>query len=242
MEVFKINYSIKLMIIFATINCNGCRGIDKLNDIITSSRADILCLQETHWTDTFIEKYKYMINGNVLYSNASDGYKGVAFIINKDIYSKINSSESDENGRIIKISIDIEDNVIDIVNVYAPNIIADRYDFFESMSNIVTNENTIIVGDFNTVLNPSDRPSRKLEADKSRDKLFKVMSQFNLEDIWHKKYPDRVCFTWHRLIENIVHQSRIDFFLVPKKLISFCENMNVKYTSFSDHSICKYVL
>ena len=237
MEVFKFNYFLLLMFIFATLNCNGCRGLDKLNDIITSSRADILCLQETHWNDNFIERYKHLIKGKVIYSNSPDGYKGVAFVINKDICTKVNSYESDKNGRIIKISIDIDENVIDIINVYAPNKSSERYDFFECMSNLVTKENTIIVGDFNTVLHPCDRTCGKLEPDKSREKLFKVMSQFNLQDIWHKKYPDRVCFTWRRLIENIVHQSRIDFFLVPNNLSSFCQNIHTNYTSFSDHSI-----
>lgn len=34
-----------------SLNCNGLRNMDKLRLILKQTEGDILCLQETHWTD-----------------------------------------------------------------------------------------------------------------------------------------------------------------------------------------------
>ena len=61
---------------------------------------------------------------------------------------------------MIKGSIQEED--ITIVNIYAPNIGAPRY-IRQTLTDIKgeTDSNTIIVGDFNTLLTPMDRSSKQ---------------------------------------------------------------------------------
>ena len=61
---------------------------------------------------------------------------------------------------MIKGSIQEED--ITIINIYTPNIGAPQYvrQMLTSMKGEI-NSNTIIVGDFNTLLIPMDRPSRQ---------------------------------------------------------------------------------
>ena len=61
---------------------------------------------------------------------------------------------------MIKGSIQEED--ITIINIYAPNIGAPQYvrQMLTSMKGEINN-NTIIVGDFNTPLTPMDRPTKQ---------------------------------------------------------------------------------
>ena len=76
---------------------------------------------------------------------------------------------------MIKGSIQEED--ISIINIYAPNIGALQYvrQMLASMKGEINN-NTIIVGDFNTLLTPMDR-STKQKINKETETLCDMMDQ-----------------------------------------------------------------
>ena len=61
---------------------------------------------------------------------------------------------------MIKGSIQVED--ITIINIYAPNLGASQYgrQMLTSMKGEINN-NTIVVGDFNTPLTPTDRSTKQ---------------------------------------------------------------------------------
>ena len=70
----------------------------------------------------------------------------------------------DKEGHYIMIKGSIQEEDIEIINIYAPNIGALQYvrQMLTSMKGEINN-NTIIVADFNTPLTPRDRPlNRKL--------------------------------------------------------------------------------
>ena len=88
---------------------------------------------------------------------------------------------------MIKGSIQEED--ITTVNIYAPNIGAPQY-----MRPILaaikgeTDNNTIIVGDFNTPLTPMDRSSRH-KSNKETQGLNDTLDQMDLIDIYRAFHP-----------------------------------------------------
>ena len=125
----------------------------------------------------------------------------------------------------------------DIINVYAPNAVSDRVGFFQDLVNFISGVNTIIVGDFNTVFCGVDRSTGNLEYDRARQYLLNVMTTFNLRDVWRDRNPDRKVFTWRRLVNRCLRQSRIDYFLISAQLLSSCKYVYVNKNSFSDHSI-----
>ena len=69
--------------------------------------------------------------------------------------------QRDEDGHYIMIKGSIQDEDITIINIYAPNIGAPQYvrQMLTSMKAEINN-NTIIVGDFNTPLTPMDRSTK----------------------------------------------------------------------------------
>ena len=67
----------------------------------------------------------------------------------------------DKDGHYIMIKGSIQEEDITIINIYAPNIRAPQYVrlMLTSMKGEINN-NTIIVGDFNTPLTPMDRSTK----------------------------------------------------------------------------------
>ena len=88
---------------------------------------------------------------------------------------------------MIKVSIQEED--ITIINIYAPNTGAPQYarQMLTSMKGEINN-NTIIVGDFNTPLTPMDR-STKQKINKETQTLNDTMDQLDLIDIYRTFHP-----------------------------------------------------
>lgn len=73
---------------------------------------------------------------------------------------EIVKSKVDNEGRYILLKLLINDNQFVYGNIYAPNKVVDRETFFKEINtmleslNVTENDNTILGGDWNTVLNP----------------------------------------------------------------------------------------
>ena len=94
---------------------------------------------------------------------------------------------------MVKGSIQEED--ITIINIYAPNIGAPQYgrQMLTSMEGEINN-NTIIVGDFNTPLTLMDR-STKQKINKETQTLDDTIDQLDLIDIYRTFHPQTMNFT-----------------------------------------------
>ena len=68
----------------------------------------------------------------------------------------------DKEGHYIMIKESVQEEDMTIINIYAPNIGALQYvrQMLTSIKGEINN-NTIIVGDFNTPLTPMDRPTKQ---------------------------------------------------------------------------------
>src|SRR5574340_520077 len=108
---------------------------------------------------------------------------------------------------MIKGSIQEED--ITIINIYAPNTGAPQY--VRQMLTIMKgeiNNNTLIVGYFNTPLTPMDR-STKHKINKETQTLNDTIDQLDLIDIYRTFHPKTMNFTFfssaHRTFSRIDH-------------------------------------
>ena len=95
----------------------------------------------------------------------------------------------DKEGYYILIKGSIQEEDRTIINIYAPNIGALQYvrQMLTSMKGEVNN-NTIIVGDFNTPLTPMDR-STKQKLNKETQTLNDTIDQLDLVDIYRSFHP-----------------------------------------------------
>ena len=102
----------------------------------------------------------------------------------------------DKEDHYIMIKGSIQEEDITIINIYAPNTGAPQY-----VRQILTimkgelNNNTIIVGDFNTPLTPMDR-STKQKINKETQTLNDAKDQLDLIDIYRTFHPKTMNFNF----------------------------------------------
>ena len=98
----------------------------------------------------------------IFHANGGQKKAGVAILISDKIDFEIKAMKRDKEGHYIMIKGSIQEEDITIINIYAPNIGALQYvrQMLTSMKGEINN-NTIIVGDFNTPLTPMDRSTKQ---------------------------------------------------------------------------------
>ena len=133
---------------------------------------------------------------------------------------------------VIKRSLQEED--ITIINIYPPNIGALQYvrQMLTSMKREINN-NTIIVGDFNTPLTPMDR-STKQKINKETQTLNDSMGQLDLADIYRIFHPQTMNFTFISSVHRTF--SRIDHILGHKSRLDKFKKIEIIPSIFSDHN------
>ena len=97
----------------------------------------------------------------IFHANRDQKKAGVAILISDNTDFKTKAVKRDKEGHYIMIKGSIQEEDITIININAPNIGAPQYvrQMLTSMKGEINN-NTIIVGDFNTPLTPMDRSSK----------------------------------------------------------------------------------
>ena len=98
----------------------------------------------------------------IFHTNGDPKKAGVAILISNKIDFKTKAVKRDKEGHYIMSKGSIQEEDITIINIYAPNIGAPLYvrQMLTGMKGEINN-NTIIVGDFNTPLTPMDRSAKQ---------------------------------------------------------------------------------
>ena len=101
----------------------------------------------------------------------------------------------DKEGHYIIIKESIQEDDITILNIYAPNTGSPQY-----IRQVLTtlkgeiNNNTLMVGDFNTPLIAMDRSSRQ-KISKETQALNEALDQMDLVDIYRIFHPKAIAYT-----------------------------------------------
>ena len=123
---------------------------------------------------------------------------------------------SDIQERFIILKLILEEKVIVLVNIYAPNDVAQQVAFFKRLNQQREEfgQDTIVIGgDFNCALTSNDKRGRKPVSKKSAviEEISTVCDVYNLTDAWRSLNKDKQCFTWRTKSFRI--QCHLDFFL-----------------------------
>ena len=144
-----------------TLNINGLNAPTKrqrLAEWIQKQDPYICCLQETHLKTR--DTYRLKMKGwkKIFHTNRDQKKAEVAILISGKIDFETKPVKRDKEGYYIMIKGTFQEEEITIINIYAPNIGVPQYvrQMLTSMKGEINN-NTIIVGDFNTLLTPMDR-------------------------------------------------------------------------------------
>ena len=217
--------SLKDSISINSFNCNGLRDSKKRKcvfDWLKTNHFGISLLQETHSQEIDVKIWEMEWGGEIIFSHGTNQCRGVAVLLPPTLVEKckINNIERDQNGRILAIDCEIEDNNFIVYNIYAPT--KDQYteqiEFLDYLRNLLQEnqgKNVILGGYFNTYLNPTlDKKGGKSELESNHAKQLKsICEEFDLIDISRLNNQKEKRFTWQDNTRACFIQSRLDYFL-----------------------------
>ena len=156
---------------------------------------------------------------------------GVAILLSSSLQDNISVWKKDTEGRVLSVLLDINSLLINLVNIYAPTVPADRRVFYQLVHLYFFPHSSLIVGgDFNCYDSSSDKFGGNVST--SLD-LSDLKSCFLLRDAWRALHPRARQFTWFNSDCSLA--SRLDTFLVARSLLSSVKSCLISPCVFSDH-------
>ena len=139
------------MATFVSLNARFLRSSDSWQsafNIFRRARFDIICLQETHWTADIAMQIKRDWDGEIFASHETNLSRGVAVLISSRLDYNVRQIRSIRNsdGRVVNILLDVEDEMINLVNVYAPSSDFQRRIFFSDLERFLSNVYANVIG------------------------------------------------------------------------------------------------
>ncbi len=227
---------------FSSLNINGCRDAVKrarLFDYITIKSSGVVFLQETHTDMTNQTQWLSEWMGQAILSHGSSVSAGVAILLAPDFKEQPVSVFELVSGRLLRVDITICGIQFSFVNVYAPNIGAERVTFFKKLEvalSVVPQDRIIVVaGDFNCTLDHTLDRNHEEPHSHSADKLQSLITYHNLIDVWRESFSQVRQYTWLKLNSNMISGARLDRIYVRKNQRDKFYNSCIFPTSLSDH-------
>lgn len=178
-----------------------------INSQMKYNNIAVLALQETHSLttaeiDSLNSQQGYQMNIIMSSNPEKPNAGGIALILNKYLtqWNEV-SSENIIPGWALMISLPWNDNnILQILTVYAPNDWADNEKYWVELLNIWKTKKLpkpdIIMGDFNLVANAIDRHPAKHKHSGANDTLTEFLDITNTADAWCLENPTNQSFTW----------------------------------------------
>ena len=169
----------------------------------------------------------------IFHANGDQKKAGVAILIADEIDFKTKAVKRDK-GHYIMIKGSIQEEDITIINTFASNIGAPQYvrQMLTSMKGEMNN-NTKILGEFNTPLTPMDR-STKQKINKETQILNDTIDQLDLIDIYRTFHHKTMNFTFFSSTHGTF--SRINYILGHKSSLGKFKKAEIIPSIFSDHN------
>ena len=158
-------------------------------------------------------------------------------LLNNNFEHKVMGTRKGVNGNLLALDIQLDSKRLTLVTIYGPN--HDSPLFYENLQAVVEdigNHDVIIVGDFNTVLDPELDYSNYIAVKnpRTRHKILEVIDLLDLIDVYREIHPLTKRYTWRK--RNPVKQSPLDFFLVTESLLPSITSADIEASYRSDHS------
>ena len=121
--------------------------------MLNNRKRDITLLQETHSTSESIRKCKNEWTGrSIWHSGPIPKSSGVALLLKENSTNEIIHIKIDKAGRILQCIMKYEQEIFQIINIYAPTNPTDTKKFYINLQSYIDyNKETILAGDFNII-------------------------------------------------------------------------------------------
>ena len=226
-----------------SLNVDGLRNGQKRSSLFKffkDSIYDVILLQETHVNCSDIADWEREWSLDSFWNPGPSNLScGVGILFNKHRQIQVLSTDSDTEGRILKVTVRFDNQIFQIVNIYAPVYQQFRETFFLSLNEFLEpNVHTILAGDFNMVEDPClDRVGDTIlpQHTKGIIALDSLKQSFALTDPWREQNPSLKRFSWNSRHSQSKRKSRIDRFYSTKTLST--SSFDFIYNIWTDHCL-----
>ena len=235
------DYSLRLF----SLNVNGLRSTVKRKSVfryIKEKQFDIACLQESYVTDDVSEKWKMEWGGDFVSNNFNSHSCGQIILLRKNVFDNVVVLKSSR--RILVVQVKFQNKKIIIVNVYAPNCVAEKNRFFEELTEVIRNldsEQIVVCGDFNCTLNDDlDNISGEKHPRSNITHFNDLVAKCDLYDTWRLFHPQDKAYTWCRNKPFLAR--RLDYIFVNSNTFEKTIESSILSLSSTDHRGCSIVV
>lgn len=220
----------------ACLNSNGLRELNKFEQVKGMLKADVICLQETHWTEDIMGNIKRLWEDDIFVNHGNQKACGVAILIKRDRVYNVKQIYKDGKGRLLVIEFMFRNELFRLINIYAPNIETERKEVFKEIKPLCKGK-CIVVGDFNVWCTRLDASSSaNFKSDVSRKFLNEWMESEDMVDAWREENPYKREFSRRQMVMGSLKQSRIDLCLTKREMLRYVKNVKYKFIGISDHA------
>lgn len=228
-----------------SLNVRGLRSSGKSTKIIQELdhlNCDVTLLQETHVScKKEAQAFQKLWKGKGFWSFGTGKSAGVAVLFSLGFSGKIIRFLTDSDRRILSLVIDFHNLKFNVVNIYSPNTASDCKLFFSDLHNYVISQGLLLMGgEFNCINNVLDKFNCSFVPATDKNSLASLMSDVSLVDIWRKRHPRKIMFSWSNT--NRTQASRIDRFFIAKSLVCKVVSCEILRCVLSDHNFILDVL
>ena len=207
-------------------------------DILTLN-ADITCLLDTHLDSKTESRISDLWDGESYFAHGQDSKAGIAVLARN---TQISDFSPDANGRFATFRAKISNRHLFFCAIYAPaKLPNERSALFKTLhthlgNTLQTQEELVLLGDFNCVESPSlDRISLR-KADPSALELQKLCAGLRCADAFRQLHPDTLEFTY---CGPQGHASRLDRVYVSETLMLNVMSVEHPPNAFSNNTYVK---
>ncbi len=191
-----------------SFNVNGLRLADKRSIIFNKLKQlnTIAFLQETHCTKYDDKAWKDKWNCKSYLSNGTRNRKCVSILFPPNLNIKLCKKRSDNEGRLLLLTIKIQSNVYVWCNIYTAtqDHKMDQNSFIANIKEELApfaNESILLGGDFNFYMDPKLDTMGCMPCRNNnpiyRKEINAILESMNLTDCFRNIYPTLKRYTWH---------------------------------------------
>ena len=223
-------------------NCQGLGNPQKRRALFRHVRAkkyNIVCLQDVHIQSQQESYVKAEWGNDAYFSCFISSSRGVLILPNNNFEYKVEKINSDVNGKYIILDINIEGKKFTLINLYGSN--DDKPKFYKELRQkykSLNNDNIIMCGDWNLVINPDLDTNNYLHVNNLRARnevLDNIIEEDGFLDTYRIFHEEKREYTWSRR-NPVRKQTRLDFFLTSFECFLYVYATNIIPGYRTDHS------
>ena len=203
------------------------------------NRFDIIFLQETYSDPSLEDVWRAEWGGEILFAHGSKHSKGVMILFKPSLNVDFLEITVDKNGRFLVANININQDNLCLVNIYAPNDQNQQVNFFDKIIDPIrrsSTNNILLGGDFNCPFTEVDKVGGRdiLRKKRTIQAIQDFCNSFDLVDVWGTQHPHKKRYSWENGSGKI--KCRLDFWLISKQLLTRVTETDISAYYDSDHS------